>query len=30
MQELALARAPMHFVSMSSGPYIHKVAHFYS
>jgi hypothetical protein len=29
MQELALARAPRHFVRVSSGPYIYKVVDFY-
>jgi hypothetical protein len=28
MQELALARAPRHIVTVSSGPYSHKVVYF--
>jgi hypothetical protein len=30
MQELALARAPRHFVRVKGGLYIDKVLHFYS
>jgi hypothetical protein len=30
MQELALARAPRHFIRMACGPSVYKVVHFYS
>jgi hypothetical protein len=30
MRESALARAPMHFVRVNSGPYNNKVVYFYS